>query len=71
MKQWISPDTEKYLGVGMQLAASVLLGFFAGFLLYIGASDILPEAHSKYSSWKTVLLTVLGAALICLITRVR
>jgi zinc transporter ZupT len=23
------------------------LGFFAGFLLYIGASDILPEAHSQ------------------------
>ena len=22
------------------------LGFFAGFLLYIGVSDILPEAHS-------------------------
>jgi ZIP family zinc transporter len=36
------------------------LGFFAGFLLYIGASDILPEAHSKHSSWKTVVLTVLG-----------
>lgn len=40
------------------------LGFFAGFLLYIGASDILPEAHSKHSSWKTIALTVLGAALI-------
>jgi len=23
------------------------LGFFAGFLLYIGASDLLPEAHSN------------------------
>src|ERR1051326_7826279 len=29
----------------------IYLGFFAGFLLYIGASDILPEAHSKKSSW--------------------
>lgn len=37
------------------------LGFFAGFLLYIGASDILPEAHSKNSSIKTVCMTVLGA----------
>jgi len=45
------------------------LGFFAGFLLYIGASDILPEAHSKHSSWLTIFLTVLGAALIFLITR--
>src|ERR1035437_5844170 len=40
------------------------LGFFAGFLLYIGASDILPEAHSKNSSIKTILLTLLGVILI-------
>jgi ZIP family zinc transporter len=45
------------------------LGFFAGFLLYIGASDILPEAHSKNSSTKTILLTVLGVVLIFIITR--
>jgi ZIP family zinc transporter len=45
------------------------LGFFAGFLLYIGASDILPEAHSKHSSWKTVALTVLGVAFIFIVTR--
>ena len=45
------------------------LGFFAGFLLYIGASDILPEAHSKRSSYKTILLTVLGVLFIFLITR--
>ena len=46
------------------------LGFFAGFLLYIGASDILPEAHSKHSSWKTIVLTVLGVVLTFLVTRV-
>ena len=45
------------------------LGFFAGFLLYIGASDILPEAHSVHSSWKTVALTVSGAVLIFIVTR--
>ena len=45
------------------------LGFFAGFLLYIGASDLLPEAHSKHSSFKMVGLTVLGAVLIFLVTR--
>ncbi len=45
------------------------LGFFAGFLLYIGASDILPEAHSKYSSLRTIALTVLGAAFVFIITR--
>lgn len=46
------------------------LGFFAGFLLYIGASDILPEAHSKHSSAKTVALTVLGVIFIFLVTRI-
>jgi zinc and cadmium transporter len=44
------------------------LGFFAGFLLYIGASDILPEAHSKNSSWKTIALTVFGAVFMFLVT---
>ncbi len=45
------------------------LGFFAGFLLYIGASDLLPEAHSKHSSYKMIALTILGAAFIFLVTR--
>lgn len=45
------------------------LGFFAGFLLYIGASDLLPEAHSKHSSWSMLLLTILGATFIFVVTR--
>jgi ZIP family zinc transporter len=45
------------------------LGFFAGFLLYIGASDILPEAHAKHSSAKLIFLTILGVALTFVITR--
>lgn len=36
------------------------LGFFAGFLLYIGASEILPEAHSKHSSYRTIIMTIVG-----------
>jgi ZIP family zinc transporter len=46
------------------------LGFFAGFLLYIGASDILPEAHSENSSYKLIGLTTLGVLLIFIITRI-
>lgn len=46
------------------------LGIFAGFLLYIGASDILPEAHSKKSSASAIFLTVFGVALIYVITRI-
>ena len=45
------------------------LGFFAGFLLYIGASDILPQAHSKDSSRITIALTVLGSFIMFIITR--
>lgn len=46
------------------------LGFFAGFLLYIGSSDLLPEAHSKHSSWKMIGLTILGILFIFIVTRV-
>ena len=45
------------------------LGFFAGFLFYIGASDILPEAHSRHSSYKLIGLTIFGALFIFIITR--
>lgn len=45
------------------------LGFFAGFLLYIGASEILPEAHSEHSSWQTIAMTIVGTTFIFLITR--
>ena len=45
------------------------LGFFAGFLLYIGASDILPEAHAKQSSYKLMALTILGTLFIFIVTR--
>lgn len=45
------------------------LGFFAGFLLYIGASDILPEAHAEKSSYKLIGLTILGTLFIFIVTR--
>ena len=48
------------------------LGFFAGFLLYIGASDILPEAHSQADSataGSLIGLTCLGAAFIFITVR--
>jgi zinc transporter ZupT len=48
---------------------AIYLGFFAGFLLYIGASDILPQAHSQSSSRTTIALTVLGAVFMFTVTR--
>jgi zinc transporter ZupT len=50
-------------------ALLIYLGFFAGFLLYIGASDILPQAHATHSSYKTIALTVTGTLCIYLVTR--
>lgn len=53
-------------------ALILYLGFFAGFLLYIGASDILPEAHSQASPGTSLVLiglTTLGAALMLAASR--
>lgn len=47
----------------------IYLGFFAGFLLYIGASDLLPEAHNQHSSFKMLGLTILGVLFIFFVTR--
>jgi zinc transporter, ZIP family len=49
---------------------AIYLGFFAGFILYIGAGNIIPQAHSKSSSKLTISLTVLGVILMLLITRI-
>jgi zinc transporter ZupT len=50
----------------------VYLGFFAGFLLYIGVSDILPEAHSRAGpgvAVKLIALTCAGAAFVYMVVR--
>lgn len=46
------------------------LGFFAGFLLYICAGDILPEAHSKDSSPLTIFMTLLGTLFSFAVSRI-
>ncbi|BEP15750.1 zinc transporter ZupT [Acidothermaceae bacterium B102] len=47
----------------------IYLGVFAGFLLYIGASDVLPEAHAEHPSKLTLVLTVFGATLMYVIIK--
>ena len=47
----------------------IYLGFFCGFLLYIGASDILPQAHEDGSTKTIIGLTILGAVFIFIVTR--
>jgi len=54
-------------------ALLLYLGFFAGFLLYIGVSDILPEAHSgarPATAIRLITLTALGSAFIYVVARV-
>ena len=46
-----------------------ILCLYSGFFLYMGATDLLPEAHS-HASWARVALTASGFALIFAITRV-
>ena len=50
-------------------ALAIYLGFFAGFILYIAASNILPQAHSEKFSRKSIALTVLGTIILFTITR--
>jgi ZIP family zinc transporter len=43
-------------------ALGVILGFFAGFFLYVGAAELLPEAHRRDGS-RVVVAATLGGAL--------
>lgn len=47
-----------------------LLAVYAGFFLYMGATDLLPAAHAHddEGSWRRVVLTVAGFAAIYLVT---
>jgi ZIP family zinc transporter len=60
--------------VGSMLSVSdhtlgYILCLYSGFFLYMGATDLLPEAHA-HASWSRVALTASGFALIFAITRI-
>ncbi len=66
----IAPVAGVLIGSLISLPASttgVYLGYFAGFLLYLATSDILPEAHARHASRMTLVCTVGGAALMWLV----
>ncbi len=46
----------------------ILLPFFAGGFLYLGASDLLPQAHENNPSAKTVIMCTIGCILIFILT---
>jgi zinc transporter ZupT len=50
-------------------ALAIYLGFFAGVILYIGASNLLPQAHAKNPSNKSILLTLAGVVFMFVVTR--
>jgi zinc transporter ZupT len=51
-----------FVGATLEIGDSHLgyvLAAYAGFFLFLGATDLLPEAHS-HPSWRRVFLTVTG-----------
>ncbi len=50
-------------------ALAIYLGFFAGFILYIAASNLIPQAHSEESSRVSLAMTILGVLFIFIVTR--
>jgi ZIP family zinc transporter len=66
-KRWLAIDAVAPLlgatvGALMQVSDATLghlLAFYTGFFLYMGATDLLPEAH-EHASWGRVGLTLLG-----------
>ena len=50
-------------------ALALILPFFAGGFFYLGASDLLPEAHEKNPPLLGVMANLVGFALIFVVTR--
>jgi zinc and cadmium transporter len=51
-------------------ALGIYLGFFAGFLLYLAVSDILPEAHASHPTLLTVVATLAGTLAMWIVVNV-
>jgi zinc transporter ZupT len=49
-------------------AFGTVLAFFAGFFLYIGASDLIPESYHAHPRFLTTVMTLAGAAVLYLAT---
>jgi ZIP family zinc transporter len=51
-------------------ALGLLLALFAGFFLYIGASDLIPESHHQHPKFMTTVMTVVGMAVLYVAIRI-
>ena len=43
---------------------AIIIALFAGFFLYIGASDLIPESHHAHPKFLTTFMTILGVAVL-------
>ncbi len=76
-RMWLAADALAPLaGIGISRLISPppqtlawLLALFAGFFLYIGASELLPGSHHGHPSVWTTATTVLGVAIIWAVVR--
>jgi len=50
-------------------ALSIILAVFAGFFLYIGATDLIPESHHAHPKFLTTAMTLLGAGILYIVIR--
>lgn len=48
----------------------ILISFFCGLFIYLGASDLLPESHHGHPKIWTTVSTILGIILIFVITKI-
>jgi ZIP family zinc transporter len=48
---------------------ALVLAFFVGHFLYIGASDLIPEMHRGERSWSVVAVHLAGVFAIVLLTQ--
>jgi ZIP family zinc transporter len=76
-KSWLFVDAlAPVLGAGStlfftvpQAALAIILSLFAGFFLYIGASDLIPESHHGHPRFLTTVMTLLGALVLFIAIR--
>ncbi|MEI8061375.1 MAG: ZIP family metal transporter [Candidatus Berkelbacteria bacterium] len=52
-----------------ETSLTYILAYFVGFFLYIGASDLLPEAHERGNSIYLMFFTIIGVALVFVASR--
>ena len=76
-RRWLAADAAAPMaGLAVSRAISAppsalagLIALFAGFFLYIGASELLPESHHRHPRAWTTVSTVAGVVMIGVIVR--